>query len=655
MPTLLRRIALSLLAFLVLVGVLLVAAWWFVDPNDYRDAINRHASEALGHPVAVHGQIRLELLPRPAITLESATIANVDGYTDAPFAEASGLHAAIRPLPLFTGELELSAVEVDAISMRPERNAEGDANWVPIIDAVGARDDDPPLAFSGIHHTRIDAITVDYVDHQRETRYRFTASDIAVDHLSSGSSTTIDGRWQAHGAPFNRVDGDIAAHFDLDEALRPRAAEITHLRLEWTPDPDRPDTLAADASARLEFAPEDNAITLSHLTVSGDAFDAELQTDVTWEDDNQSASGSFTVTDAALRDRLHTLIGDDPNAEDPGALQRLHTEGTFQWQQQRLRLEAVRVELDDSKLEASIDARFGADPLWEFDAALDAIDVGRYTPEEFHPDAVRTITRFILDSVTGIDLDGTIMVDTLKATGLTFEALEATIRSQGDELTVLPLEASVYGGSYYGTFNVPLRATPYTVRFDQRIDGMALGEPLTALFGWAVLEAEVDAHWSGSFTGMHWPDIRESLEAEGTLTLRDGRINRFSLTRLIEDAVPRAMGGVDQAPFSRDATTSFDSIAGKLVMEGGVLKNPDAHADSDYFSVGGSGNLDLAELELDYQLDLTIVDAFETESEELLELLRGISIPLRLHGPLTDPDVQLDLEQALGSDGDADN
>lgn len=655
MPTVLRRIALSLLAFLVLVSVPLVAAWWLVDPDDYRVAINRHASEALGHPVAVHGEIRLELLPLPAITLESATIANADGYTDAPFAEASGLHATIRPLPLLTGELELGAVDVDAVSLRPERNAEGDANWTPIIDAIGARDDAPSLAFSGIHHTRIGAITVDYADHQRETRYRFTGRDIALDHLGSGGSTTINGRWQAHGAPFHRIDGDIVVHFDLDEALRPRAAEITHLRLEWTPNPDRSGSLVADASARLEFAPDRNAIALSHLTVSGDAFDAELQTDVTWGDDNLSASGSFTVTDAALRDRLHTLIGDDLNAEGPGALQRLHAEGTFQWQQQRLRIQAVRVELDDSTLEASIDARFGADPLWEFDAALDTIDVGRYTPEGFHPDTVRTITRFILDSVTGIELDGTIMVDTLKAAGLTFKALKATIRSQGDELIVLPLEASVYGGSYYGTFNVPLSTTPYTVRFDQRIDGMALGEPLAALFGRALLEAEVDTHWSGSFTGMHWPDIRDSLEAEGTLMLRDGLIKRFSLTRLIEDTVPKAMGGANQAPFSQDATTSFDSIAGRLVVAGGVLKNPDAHADSDYFSVGGSGNLDLAELELDYQLDLTIVDAFETESEELLALLRGISIPLRLHGPLTDLDVQFELEQALGGDGDDGN
>ncbi|SEO48271.1 AsmA family protein [Aquisalimonas asiatica] len=654
MPTVLRRIALSLLTFLALVGLAVVAAWWFLDPNDHREAINRHASEALGHPVAVQGDIRLELLPRPAVTIDAAVIANADGDTDAPFAEASDLHAAIQPVRLFTGRLALNVIDVGAITLRPERNADGDGNWAPIMDAILEREDDPPLAFDGVRDTRIGRIAVDYTNHQRGTRHRLGARDLALERFTAGGSPSFRADWQAEGAPFNRIDGDLVMQLDLDDALIPRAVELTDLRLEWTPDPDRPDSLQADVSADLAYSPDDNAITLSQLTMSSDALDARLQMDGTWGDDGVAASGTFTITDDALRDRLHTLFGEDPDAEDLDALQWLHAEGSFQWRQQRLALDALHVELDDSTLEADVDARLGSDPLWEFAVGLDAIDLDRYTPEGFDPDTLRTIARTTLGTITGVGLDGTVTIDDLRTNGLAFESIEGVIRSQGDELTIQPLEASVYGGRYHGTFNVPLNGVPYTVWFDQRIDGMALEPALTALFDWAVIEAETDTHWSGSFTGMHWPEIRDSLDAEGTLAFNDGRINHFSLTRLIEDTVPSALGGIDQAPFTRDATTPFDRIAGELAVADGVLTNPEARAGSDYFSVGGAGDLDLSDLELDYRIDLTIIDAFETESEELLELLRGVTIPLRLHGPLTELDVQFDLEQALGDDGDDD-
>lgn len=650
MLTLLRRIALSLLAFVVLVSLALVAAWWLIDPNDHRSTINRHASEALGHPIALHGDIELRLLPRPVLAFESATIANVDGYADAPFAQVSGTSVRIRPLPLFAGKLELELVDVEAITIRPERNAEGEDNWGPILDAITAGDEDPPVVFSGIADTRINTMAVDYTDHQMGTRHRFTAEDIELTQFGAGSSGSLEGTWEAQGAPFNRVNGELAVQFELDDALLPRSAEITSNPLEWTPDPDRPDALPVDVSLHVEFDPDEGTLTLSDLKVSGDELEAALTLDGVWRGGDPEVSGTFSVTDTALRDRLHTLTGGDPDAEDPSALQRLHAEGAVRWSEQRLRIDAMRLELDDSTLEASIDGRFGTNPLWEFEAALDGIDADRYTPEEFDPDTVRAVTRFILDSATGIGLDGTINVGALETNELVFEAIEARIRSQGDELTILPLEASVYGGSYYGTFSVPLNGAPYTIWFDQRIDALALEEPLTTLFDWAAIEANVDTHWSGSFTGMHWPDIRDSLDAEGTLVLSDGRINRFSLTRMIEDTVPSALGGVDQAPFTRDATTPFERISGELVAEDSTLRNSDARAESEHFSVGGSGELDLADLVLDYQLELTIIDAFETESEELLEWLHGVTIPLNLYGPLADLELDLDVAKALGGE-----
>lgn len=252
--------------------------------------------------------------------------------------------------------------------------------------------------------------------------------------------------------------------------------------------------------------------------------------------------------------------------------------------------------------------------------------------------------------MTGVGLDGTLKLDAVEARGLAFTEISAHIRSQGGELTVLPLEATAYDGSYYGTFNIPLNGPPYSFRFNQRIEGMALGEALETLLGRAVIEATADTRWSGSFTGMHWPDIRDSLQAEGSLALHDGQINGFSLRQMIEDAVPSALGGANHDPFTDDATTPFSSISGELEVADGVLENAEAHAASEYFIVEGSGKLDITAGELDYDLALTIVESFPTESERLLELLMGVTIPLHLDGPLTNLEISYGFEDALGED-----
>ncbi|MCH8503019.1 MAG: hypothetical protein LAT50_01680, partial [Ectothiorhodospiraceae bacterium] len=254
---------------------------------------------------------------------------------------------------------------------------------------------------------------------------------------------------------------------------------------------------------------------------------------------------------------------------------------------------------------------------------------------------------FLLDQVEGRHVDGTLAVGKLESEGLQLTELTDRALSEGEILEINPLEADVYGGRYRGSFEVALGSEPLHVRFLQRVDDMALGDPLEALFGWAVLESQVDTQWQGAFSGLYWDQVRDSLEASGELRLRDGRINRFSLERLIEDAVPAGLGGAQTEPFAEDASTAFSVISGSLQLSEGELANSDARARSEHFAVRGSGDLDLETARLDYRLQLNILRTFDTESERLLELLRGVSFPLRLHGPLTDLELELDPQQLI--------
>ena len=652
MLTALRRFALSLLALLFLGALTLFAAWFFVDPTDYRTTINRHATEAFGQPVEALGNITLTFFPLPTVAVDGIRIGNPDGFETASFAELTSVRATVAPRELLRGKLTFASMEAADVTVELERNPDGDSNWREVVDALEGAEGAgaPPLEFTGIQSASVDTMTLNRADRQRGTHQRLVLRKLSVDRLNRGGAGTLGASWHAEGSDLGEAEGTLCGRFELSDSLALDVVELIDLQAALILPMAHAGSLPLEVRALVELHLGGEVATLAHMTVASEGLSAELDGEVQWHSDGMTASGAYAVTDEAFRDRLRTVTGRDPQAEDPDALQRIHSAGSFEWQQERLKLEEFRLELDDSTLEGHLDARFGNNPLWEFYAALDVITLDRYTPEVFDPDTVRAALDFSLDAVTGVGLDWTLKLDAVEARGLEFTEINAHIRSQGDELTVLPLEATAYDGSYYGNFNVPLNGSPYSFRFNQRVEGMSLREPLETLLGWAVIEATADTRWAGSFTGMHWPAIRDSLQAEGSLALHDGQINRFSLRQMIEDAVPSALGGADHDPFTEDATTPFSHIFGELAVADGVLENADARAASEYFVVGGTGKLDMTAGELEYDLELTIVESFPTESERLLELLMGVTIPLHLDGPLTNLEVSYGFEDALGED-----
>ena len=94
--------------------------------------------------------------------------------------------------------------------------------------------------------------------------------------------------------------------------------------------------------------------------------------------------------------------------------------------------------------------------------------------------------------------------------------------------------------------------------------------------------------------------------------------------------------------FGDDRTTAFSNLGGEFTISDGILRNTEARARSDHFRAEGQGTLDLRSLDLDYGISLMLVEVFETQSDELLEWLEGRSVPLRLHGPLTSPELDSD-------------
>jgi uncharacterized protein involved in outer membrane biogenesis len=118
---------LVVLLFAALVGPSLV------DWNQFRAEIEAQASEAVGRPVSIGGDIRFQMLPAPQMTLNKIKIGHLANSGSLPsnhnFATFEAIDAEVALAPLLGGDIKITSIVV----LRPQINLEilpdGTPNW----------------------------------------------------------------------------------------------------------------------------------------------------------------------------------------------------------------------------------------------------------------------------------------------------------------------------------------------------------------------------------------------------------------------------------------------------------------------------------------------------------------------------------------------
>ena len=83
----------------VLVATVLIAPT-FINWNQYRDEICAQARDALGRELEIRGDIKITVLPSPALVINDVHLANVEGASSADMVTLKSLevHVALAPL-----------------------------------------------------------------------------------------------------------------------------------------------------------------------------------------------------------------------------------------------------------------------------------------------------------------------------------------------------------------------------------------------------------------------------------------------------------------------------------------------------------------------------------------------------------------------------
>jgi hypothetical protein len=114
---------------LVVAVAALLLAPFIVDWNQWRGNLEAYGHRITGRSVAINGPINVRLFPFPTLQMNDVAIANPPGFHGAAMGEVKRLTAHLALAGLFSGEIRVDSMDVEAPVFNLARNDKGEINW----------------------------------------------------------------------------------------------------------------------------------------------------------------------------------------------------------------------------------------------------------------------------------------------------------------------------------------------------------------------------------------------------------------------------------------------------------------------------------------------------------------------------------------------
>ncbi len=209
-----RKIAIGIAV--VLAGLIAAALILpdYVDWNRFKGEIEDQASAIIGRQVRIEGGIGFSMLPRPALFLENATLANSDGASEPVMLSLERLEAQFGMLALLSGKIQVANFRLIAPVLNLEILPDGAHNWAW---QTGAQNSPLGIRFD---HVLIEHGRVRYRDHVSGADITFEAMALQL------SAESLHGPFKAGGSLLLQ-DVPVRVTAELGVFAPGRAATLT--------------------------------------------------------------------------------------------------------------------------------------------------------------------------------------------------------------------------------------------------------------------------------------------------------------------------------------------------------------------------------------------------------------------------------------------
>ncbi|VWX36549.1 conserved hypothetical protein [Limnobacter sp. 130] len=250
-----------------------------------------------------------------------------------------------------------------------------------------------------------------------------------------------------------------------------------------------------------------------------------------------------------------------------------------------------------------------------------------------------------LSPLRNLNLDITANIGELKVSNLQAQQVKTKAVARGGKLTISPLDAKLYGGSTKGVITAD--ANTQTVTVNQNMTGVQVQPVIKALLDKDMVEGKGNVGINIRTTGNTVNQMKAALDGKVSVSLQDGAIKGINLAERFRNAKSLLSSG-SNATQKTDSTqkTDFSSLAVSFDIANGVATSNDLSVMAPLFRIGGAGQVNLVKNSLDYLAKASVVATSTGQDGKTLDSgLNGVTVPVRLYGPFTGVQWELQFKE----------
>lgn len=385
---------------------------------------------------------------------------------------------------------------------------------------------------------------------------------------------------------------------------------------------------------QIDFARQE----LKTPSVSLQGMGVDLQT--RFQGSFTQIAGELTLAPLNLKTVLEQVKQPLPLLKDPNVLKKVALTTQFQGNLSEVKLKNLKLRLDESQLQGYFTLRDFKQPFINFEAEVDTLDVDRYLPVT---EAKKTKTGksnetlLPLEMLQTLNLNGVLKIAQLKIAQLKITQVQLVISSKEGKIKISP-QAHFYEGIYRGQSTLDVQTTPPNLSTDEHLEKVQLGALLKDLFGKALIQGVADLTVQLSADVTTAESLSKTLAGTIANRLTNGRIENIDFVHSIRQ-VKAILQDKPPPPRPSVVETKFVTLQSMLIANKEGWQIEDFALESPVLRVRGQGKI-FAENQMDCLFTSEMIGQKDTDLKEL----HGITIPIRVIGPLLKPKIQPDLK-----------
>ena len=655
----------------VLAGVLAVITF---DPNDYKADIEQAVRETTGREFSIDGELSLKFFPWFAVELPKVTLANREGFGDAPMFNVNSASLALKIMPIFSGNLEVGEVQVDGAEINLEIKPDGTNNWDDITESMEAAaaaaeesdgidvdvdiDIDTDTADDGssdiksfqVAGIKLTNTAVRYIDGPGEASFILEDVRFVTGAIVKGEDVGLDGGFRFASEPAAlsgsiEFGGNVLA---LGQGDRVTVEDLV-VRGDIAGDDvgNFPVRVAAD---RIDLGTADGTLSLAGLSAQFAEIVVNANLQGTDLDGDTALNGTIEIPTFSARELMQTLELPPPEMASDAALTAIGVKADFAMTPGVITLSNAAIQLDKTQFQGRFVVRSGERSAYEFELTGDSIRVDDYLAPASEEsagasgDASVDETEIPVELLRSMDAKGSVKLAKAEMSGMVFTDIDLGLALAGGALRLHPFKAGLFDGTYAGDIRIDASGNTPRLSLNEVVDSVQLEPLFLTMFQTENLTGTIDGRFQLAGSGANLGAIRETLSGDIAFSLADGALAGTDLWYQIRRA--KALFENEPQPQApADPKTPFSEVSATAKVDGGVLTNNDFRAALPFLQLTGAGLVDLAASTVDYRMDARVLerpDFVDASAAELDELTEAV-IPIKISGALGAPSIAPDI------------